>query len=463
MPRSALSTTSALCVVAAFCVACGGRSELPGCSEPVEPATASAASCPPLSPLPASRLLSATPPLGILASGCGSVYVILGSEPTASIARSTDGGRSFEPAVPLPPGADVPGTGFPRATPIAVTRDGTLYAAGRLDNKVVLFRGDGTSWAPPVVLAAAQPYFPPSVAARGSTVVVTWLEEPYSSSFWAVQSVDGGGSFGPAERLDPGGGHIDTAGGRSLCVAGGNTAVVTYFWCNGTDCGGPTRRGVVAISQDGGPFGQAVVVKHGRDWSGASPVPVVGCHADGASILAWTKGTADCTAGPANVNMSALSSCGGRPALGPARSVFREPFGCAEPYYPLVAVGDSAEFVSWFGGAKGDGGFALADRGGRLTSAPRVDLDLDGNGEPDEVLDACALGARYFAVLADGGPGSKNVIAFVADKHGDIVRQRLLGSSTWPVAGWVACDLGGRAHFVWSDHGTHYAALATGS
>lgn len=410
--------------------------------------------------------------MGILASGCGTVYVILDSHPTPSIARSTNGGRSFEPAVPLPPGADVPGTGFPREAPIAVTRNGTLYATGSLDDKVVLFRGDGTSWGPPVVLATGKPTFAPSVAARGSTVVVTWLEAALSVSLWAVQSVDGGGSFGPAQRLDPGGGHIDTAGGRSLCVAGGNTAVLTYFWCDGTNCGGPNatkRRGVVAISQNGGPFGQAVVVKHGRDWSGASPVPVVGCHADGTSMLAWTKGTAECTAGPENVNVSALSGCGGRPALGPTRSVFRYQYGCADPYYPRVTVGGDAELVSWLGGYSGAGGFALADHAGRPTSAPRVDLnlDLDGNGSPDTVLDACALGASHFAVLADGGftpggSGSSKVIMFVTDKRGKIVQQRLLASPTWQ-AGWVACDLGGRAHFVWSEHGTHYAALGTGS
>jgi hypothetical protein len=467
MMRPGAIRLAALCAALVGATGCGARTELPACSR-FEPARATPTVCSPPSALPAAKLLSQAFPREVLAGGCDTVYVVLGTPPALSLARSTDGGQSFEPPFALPTGAAVPNQGWPRDAPIAVGDEGRLYVAGVIGEDAVLFIGDGASWGAPVVLATAPAWFVPSVAVRDSTVAVTWVEG--IDALWAVQSSNGGASFGPVRRVDPGSGTIDTAGSRSLCLAGDRTLVTSYFWCNGTDCSGTDsnatrRRGAVAISVDGGPFERAAVVDRGNDWSGSSPVPTLGCHADGAAMVAWTTGKSDCLAGPATLQVSALGGCGTHPALGPRRLVLRSEFGCDEPYYPVIVVGDERELVWWYDPLSSRQGYAVADRAGGLVTPARVGFDLDSNGEPDWILDACPLSGKGFAVLAIGtslpGIDSANAIGFVVDDRGNIAQQRVLGSYEFG-GGSVACDGGGRAHFLWSDHGARYAALVPG-
>jgi hypothetical protein len=115
------------------------------------------------------------------------IYLAAGSGDSITVARSVDGGGSFEASIPLPPAGRL-ALGRHRGPRIAVTRDAVMVAAiagakgGGADGDVLLYRSRdrGRTWPAPIVIndvpGAAREGLHALAANAAGVVAVAWLD-----------------------------------------------------------------------------------------------------------------------------------------------------------------------------------------------------------------------------------------------------------------------------------------------
>lgn len=122
-----------------------------------------------------------------LAARGSDIYLAAGAGDTITVARSVDGGASFEAPIPLPPAGRL-ALGRHRGPRIAVTRDAVVVAAiagakgGGADGDVLLYRtrDRGRTWLAPIVIndvpGAAREGLHALAANDAGLVAVAWLD-----------------------------------------------------------------------------------------------------------------------------------------------------------------------------------------------------------------------------------------------------------------------------------------------
>lgn len=137
------------------------------------------------------------------------VYVAFGQGDTISVARSSDGGRSFDGPVALPSQGTL-SLGMHRGPRIAGTSRTVLVAAvvgskgGGADGDVVLFRSSdrGSTWTAPMVIndvpGAAREGLHALAASPSGLVVIAWLDLRHGGTrIYAAISRDHGANWAP--------------------------------------------------------------------------------------------------------------------------------------------------------------------------------------------------------------------------------------------------------------------------
>jgi hypothetical protein len=154
----------------------------------------------------------------------------------------------------------------------------------RRDTSIV--REIGSAWQPPASLPAdgwtikACPTNGPAAAARGDRAVITWFTGAKGKpAVWAVQSADGGTTFGPPIQIDGGSpsGRVDAA-----VLPDGSSVVV---WLEKVDTKGEVR----ARRIDTAGIASATVKVAETSPGKTSGFPRVATAGDRQVLVAWTE------------------------------------------------------------------------------------------------------------------------------------------------------------------------------
>lgn len=249
----------------------------------------------------------------------------------AYITRSTDGGRTFGPPMPVderaPSGVQqwkpqVAATGAGRAVLTWIDERGRFSGDDLPQSEVRAATVEGDDVAPsvriddgpaPVPLAATLDHaWAPSVAASGDRVVVSWIDfRTYDWRVWARESSDGGRSFAAARMLTEAPAQdeaLDDTPRAALVGSGASfrAVVASTRWVKEPDGQRTVSRGydTVLAPVDGGATVQ--VDGHGAGPESTFSPAVLGMRS-GEALVAWQ----DHAHGPGDISLARVSGAAG--------------------------------------------------------------------------------------------------------------------------------------------------------
>jgi len=225
-----------------------------------------------------------------LAASGAQVYLAFGAGDVVSVARSTDGGATFDAPVALPPAGKL-ALGAHRGPRIAVTRDAVLVASiagqkgGGADGDVRLYRStdQGRTWSAPTIVnsvpGAAREGLHGLAANAAGVVAIAWLDlRQKGTRIYATVSRDHGVTW--RETLV----YAAPTGVCECChpsVAVGDDGRVAVMFRNHLE----DRRDMYVIeSRDGAVFAPPVK-------QGAGSWPLEACPMDGGGLAIDAAGT----------------------------------------------------------------------------------------------------------------------------------------------------------------------------
>ncbi|TLZ55438.1 MAG: exo-alpha-sialidase [Methanobacteriota archaeon] len=266
--------------------------------------------------------------------------VLTGCRPIV-VARSTDGGRTFE----APRKADVLCAPGP-ALSVAVDRAGAVYAAGW--GPVVARSSDrGVSWSVVATLGNASAPASLAVDPVTNTIQVVWgpLDDPWRATLGPLVgsfSRDGGGTWTVPADLFPNG----TTGARPQAAAVSDAVVVGFQ----TDVASVRRLAAIASPDGGRTWGNLTLVDR-PDPCGRRPEPSVAASPGGLFAISWAAetGAPGCSAtwGNSTETWAAVSSDAGRTFSAPVK-VGGPPAWIGPGFGGGVAFDDASSlFVAW--------------------------------------------------------------------------------------------------------------------
>jgi hypothetical protein len=455
------SSTTALALLAALALAGCSRTELETPC-PDRFGRRGLLHCDPAAEEPPATLWADETPRGVLSAGCDLVVVVTRTVTVLDLRVSLDGGWSFSAPRPLPPGIPPENIAWTRFEPLAMAEDGTLHVLVQSDGSLLVRRSDdlGESWGEPVEIARDQNFVVPSLVVRGEEVVASWVEWPIPGppvGGHLARSLDRGQSFGPPAFL----GGVEGSSRPTVCLPGERGVLASWLDCTNKTCSGRGRDGTslgMAAVSSGGPM-----ITHGLfALDNVVNPPIAGCFDDGRALIAWSTAPnlGDQLGGARDIVVASVLRCGltVETARFPGgRSRF------AGPESPIPTLGRNGALLHWHSSRNAETGVALLDSLGGLVTV-RLDPDFDENGAHDVAIAACALPDGGYALLAESpasGQGSVQTLAVILRDDGSTAEVRVLAGEVWE--GWVSCDGGGRAHFVWQSGkgGGHASVLVT--
>lgn len=226
-----------------------------------------------------------------LAANGQRVYIVFGLKDTISVARSENGGETFQPPVTLPVSGRL-SLGMHRGPRVAATSSAVLVTAvagakgGGADGDVLLYRSTdrGTSWAPPIVIndvaGAAREGLHAMSADSAGLVVVAWLDlREKGTRIYAAVSRDHGTTWAPDALVyaSPSGSVCECCHPSIAIDAQGGVAIMFRNSVGGN------RDMYVARSTSAARFANATKVGTGS-W------PLNACPMDGGGLSVSTDG-----------------------------------------------------------------------------------------------------------------------------------------------------------------------------